>query len=84
MSLAATQVCFGPVKRATCTDFLQKVELHLYFQQELFPASNNLIFCKTGMYVNGKKRNIAAFFNSFAAMLQNKMHVFVAQEFTLP
>ena len=26
-SLVAKQICFGSVKRATCTDFLQKVEL---------------------------------------------------------
>ena len=30
-SLAARQVCLGPVKRATCTDLLQKVELFSSF-----------------------------------------------------
>ena len=34
--------------------------------------------CKRGLNVGGKTRNIAVF-NPFLAMLQNKLHVFVAR-----
>ena len=69
------KVCLGPVKRATCTDFVAKNRTTLYFPQQLFAACNNLICCKTGWNLGGKTHN-----NVFqlAGMLQNKLQVFVS------
>ena len=51
-SLAAKQVCLGPVKRATCTDLLQKVELFSSFCKNFwqpatawFVARRVWVFC---------------------------------------
>ena len=35
MTLVAKQVCIGPVKRTTCTDFVTKSRTNLYFLQQL-------------------------------------------------
>ena len=48
-SLAAKQVCFGPVKApwgTTCTNFVAKRGTILYFVQQLFTTCSNLICCK--------------------------------------
>ena len=48
-SLAAKQVCFGPVKAqqgTTCTNFVAKCGTILYFVQQLFTTCSNLICCK--------------------------------------
>ena len=49
-ALAVKHVCLGPEKRATRT---------LYFLQPLSETCNNLICCKKGLNVGGKKRNAA-------------------------
>ena len=59
MSLAAKQVCLGPVKHATSTDFVVKSRTTFYFLQQLFENCNKLICCKTGLIVGGKMHNIA-------------------------
>ena len=43
--VAAKQVCPGPVKRVTCTDFVEKSRTTLYYLQQLFATCN--ICCKT-------------------------------------
>ena len=48
-SLAAKQVCFGPVKAqqgTTCRNFGAKCGTILYFVQQLFTTCSNLICCK--------------------------------------
>ena len=54
MSLEVKQVCLGPVKSATCTDFVAKSRTTPYLT-----CSNNLICCKTGFNVDGKTSKIA-------------------------
>ena len=51
--------------------FFQRVE-PLYFLQQMFATIKNLICCKAGL-------NKTTVFNSFSAMLQNKLHVFVGR-----
>ena len=58
-SLCAKQVCLGPVKRATCTDFVAKGGTTVYFQQQLFLTCNNLICCETDLNADFKTCNIA-------------------------
>ena len=76
-SLAANQVCLGPVKRATCTDFVAKSRTNFYFRQQLFATCDNLICCKIVLNVGGKTQR--RFSTHFAAMLQNKLHIFDAR-----
>ena len=49
----------------------------LYFLPQLSANFSNLIFCKTGLKVASKTRNIASVPTGFPAMLQNKLHVCV-------
>ena len=53
------QVCLGPVKRATCTDFVAKSRTTLYFLQKILATCSNLICCKADLNVASKTRNIA-------------------------
>ena len=53
------QVCLGPVKRATCTDFVAKSRTTLYFLQQILATCSNLICCKADLNVASKTRNIA-------------------------
>ena len=76
--VAAKQVCLGRVKRATFTEFVAESRTTLYFLQQIFATCNNLICCKTGLNV-GSKTSIHRFSTCFVAMLQNKLHVFVAR-----
>ena len=64
-------VCLGPVKRATCTDFVSKSRTTLHFLQQLFATCNNFLCCKTWVVKRA------------TAMFQNKLHVFVSR-FTVP
>ena len=60
-SLAAKQVCFGPVKRATCTEFVAKK----------CRTCNKMICCRTGwMWV---VKRAAWLFNSFCSNVANKV-----------
>jgi len=65
MSLAAKQVCLGPVKRATCTDFVGK--------SRAFPQQPD--FYKRGLFRGSKIRNNAIQF-VWQLGLQNKLRVF--------
>ena len=38
----------GPVKRATCTDFVAKSRTTPYFLQQILAAYNKMICCRTG------------------------------------
>ena len=67
--LVAKQVCLGPVKRATYTDFVAKIRTNFYFLQQ--------ICCKIVLNVGGKMQH--HFSTHFAAMLQNKLHIFGAR-----
>ena len=60
-SLAAQPVCLGPVKRASCADFVLKSRTTLYrhFLQQIFEKRANLSCCKTGLNVVRKTRNVA-------------------------
>ena len=60
-SLAAQPVCLGPVKRASCADFVLKSRTTLYrhFLQQIFEKRANLSCCKTGLNVASKTRNVA-------------------------
>ena len=74
-SLAAKQVCFGPVEHGTCIDFVAKSRTTLYFLQQLFATCNYLICFKTGL----KKRNIA-----FRLILQQCCKRILSCTFLLP
>ena len=78
-SLVAKQVCLGSVKRETCTYFFAKHRTSLLFLQKLFSKRNNLFCCKKGLihglYLNAQHR----YSTGPAAMLLNKLHVFVAR-----
>ena len=63
--LVAKQVCLGPVKRATYTDFVAKSRTNFYFLQQIV------------LNVSGKMQH--RFSNPFTAMLQNKLHIFGAR-----
>ena len=58
---AAKQVCLGPVKPTTCTDFVAKSRTALYFLLQLAATCNNMICCKTGWICGRKTRNIATY-----------------------
>ena len=85
MSSLVKQVCLGPVKCTTCTDFVAKTRTTgtLYFTQLLFAICNNLICCKKGLNVDGKMGNIA-----FQVVLQQcckTRYIFlIAACFTVP
>ena len=53
--LLQKQVWQGPEKSETCTDFVTKSRTTLNFLQQLFATFNNLISCKTGLNVGGKR-----------------------------
>ena len=72
---AAKQVCLGPVKRTTCTDFLAKSRTALYFLLQLAATCNNLICYKTG-WICGWKTRQHRHLSRFAVVLLNKSHVF--------
>ena len=76
-SLAANQVCLGPVKGATRTDFVAKGRTNFYFLQQLFATCDNLICYKIVLNVGGKTQYRLS--THFAAMLQNKLHIFCAR-----
>ena len=42
--LQQNNFALGPIKYATCTDFVVKSRTNLYFLQQLFAACNNLRF----------------------------------------
>ena len=63
--LVAKQVCLGPVKRATYTDFVAKSRTNFYFLQQIV------------LNVGGKMQH--RFSTHFTAMLQNKLHIFGAR-----
>ena len=69
----------GPLNRATCTDVVTKSRTTLYFLQQMFATIKNLICCKTGLKVGGDKPY--RYLTRFAAMLKNKLYVFVAWPF---
>ena len=71
-SLAAKQVCLGPVKRATCTEFVAKSRTTV-FSAATFRYVQQPYFLQV-WFVGGKIRNIVR----FAAMLQNNSLVFAA------
>ena len=80
-SLAAKQVCLGGVKRATCTDFVLKRKLFSAFATTFCNLQRpNLLKGKFDSWVLKCTKSL---FGSFSAMLQNKLHVFVAL-FTVP
>ena len=64
-SLAANQVCLGPVKGATYTDFVAKSRTNFYFLQQIV------------LNVGGKMQHRLS--THFAAMMQNKLHIFCAR-----
>ena len=82
-SLVAKEICLASVKRETCTYFFAKRRTSLLFLQQLFSNRNNLFCCKIGLihglYLNAQHR----YSTGFAAMLLNKLHVFVAR-LTIP
>ena len=67
----------GLLNRATCTDVVTKSRTTLYFLQQIFATIKNLICGKAGLKVGGKQAT--SLFNSFAVILQNKLHVFVGR-----
>ena len=58
---AAKQVCLGPVKPTTCTDFVAKSRTALYFLLQLAASCNNMICCKTGWICGRKTGSIATY-----------------------
>ena len=75
--LVAKQICLGPVKRVTYTDFVAKGRTNFYFLQQLFATCDNLICYKIVLNVGGKTQYRLSTY--FAAMLQNKLHIFCAR-----
>ena len=69
----------GSLNRATCTDVVTKSRTTLYFLQQMFATIENLICCKTSLKVGDDKQN--RYLTRFAAMLKNKLYVFVAWPF---
>ena len=49
----------GPVKRATCTNFVAKSRTTPYFLQQIFAACKKMICCRTGGMWVVKRANIA-------------------------
>ena len=58
-SLVAKQVCFGPVKRATCSDFVAKSRTALIYQQQLFAT---WFVARLVWFEGGKTRNVVISF----------------------
>ena len=61
----------GPVKRATCTNFVAKSRTTPYFLQQIFAACKKMICCRTGgMWVVNAQTSL---FNSCCSNNANKV-----------